>query len=76
LEYTLKQLLSQKDIRLGLIKSREEIDGTLVEQPSGIDYIRAAGTHEREIMRIAQHTEQLRKKEMRHPFPNVAFWIC
>lgn len=63
---TMRQLKSQKDVRLGLIRGREELDGTLVEQLSGIEYIRAAGTHTKEVDRVMQAAEALRAKEIRH----------
>ncbi len=43
---TVRQLVSQKGVRLRLIRSREEMDGTVVEQLGGIDYVRAANTQE------------------------------
>jgi ATP-binding cassette subfamily B protein len=60
------QLVSQKNVRLQLIRSREELDGTVVEQLSGIDYVRVANTHEHEVRKVAGAAEKRRIKEMRH----------
>jgi ATP-binding cassette subfamily B protein len=44
------------------------MDGTVVEQLGGLDYVRAAGTQEREVARVARAAEQRRAKELRHHF--------
>jgi ATP-binding cassette subfamily B protein len=63
---TLRQLASQKDVRLELIRSREEMDGIVVELLNGMDYIRAAHTHDAELQRLSAAIEERRGKEMRH----------
>jgi ATP-binding cassette subfamily B protein len=70
---TVRQLVSQKGVRLTLIRSREAIDGTIVEQLSGIDYVRAANTQQQEIERVALVAEQRRGKELRHHFQMSLF---
>ncbi|HZZ70661.1 MAG TPA: ABC transporter ATP-binding protein [Pirellulales bacterium] len=65
---TLWQLSSQKGVRLALMRDREELDGTVVEQLTGIDYIRAANTHQREVNRVDRSAEALRSKELHHHF--------
>jgi len=60
------QLISQKNVRLQLIRSREELDGTIVEQLGGIDYVRVANTHQQEIRRVAKAAEKRRSRDMRH----------
>jgi ATP-binding cassette subfamily B protein len=60
------QLISQKNVRLQLIRSREELDGTIVEQLSGIDYVRVANTHQHEVRKVAKAAEKRRAKEMNH----------
>ena len=42
---TIRQLLSQKGVRLELLRRCEEIDGTVVENMSGLEYVRAANTY-------------------------------
>ncbi|MHC5540346.1 ABC transporter transmembrane domain-containing protein [Singulisphaera rosea] len=70
---TMWQLLTQKGIRLGLLRTREEMDGTVVEQLGGIDYIRAANTHQAEIARVERTAERKRSKELRHHFEMSLF---
>jgi ATP-binding cassette subfamily B protein len=65
---TVRQLLSQKGIRLHLIHSREVMDGTVVELLGGIDYIRAADTQEYEVRRVWAAAERTRALEQRHHF--------
>lgn len=60
------QLLSQKGIRLSLMRSREELDGTVVEQLSGLDYVRVAHTHAQEVRRVTRVAERRRATEIRH----------
>ncbi|WP_422925323.1 ABC transporter ATP-binding protein [Singulisphaera sp. PoT] len=70
---TIWQLLTQKGVRLGLLRSREEMDGTVVEQLTGIDYVRAAHTHVQEIGRVERAAERRRSKELRHHFEMSLF---
>ena len=70
---TLWQLISQKGIRLSLMRSREGLDGTVVEQLGSLDYIRAANTQAREVERVARVAEERRAKENRHHFQMSLF---
>jgi ATP-binding cassette subfamily B protein len=70
---TIWQLITQKGIRLGLLRSREAMDGTIVEQLSGLDYIRAANTHELEVRRVEKAAERRRATELRHHFEMSLF---
>jgi ATP-binding cassette subfamily B protein len=70
---TVRQLVSQKGVRLELLRSREHMDGTVVEQLSGLDYARAANTHGREVDRVADAAEKMRVKELRHHFQMSLF---
>lgn len=72
---TLRQLSSQKGVRLDLMKSREKIDGTVVEQLAGLDYIRAANTHDFEVARVATVAEGRREMELRHHV-QMSFFTC
>jgi ATP-binding cassette subfamily B protein len=63
---TLRQLASQKGVRLELIRSREDMDGIVVELLGGMDYVRAANTHEDEMRRLDAAVEERRAKELRH----------
>jgi ATP-binding cassette subfamily B protein len=63
---TARQLLSQKDIRLKLNRTREELDGTVVELLGGLDYVRVANTHIQEVKRFAHAAETRRQTELKH----------
>lgn len=63
---TVRQLASQKGVRLALIRSRELMDGTVVELLSGIDYVRAANTQDLETTRVARAAERRRGRELYH----------
>ncbi len=66
LALTLKQLNSQKGIRLQLMRDCENIDGIVVEQLSGIEYIRVADTLGEESSRLGVALEKRRKFELGH----------
>jgi ATP-binding cassette, subfamily B, bacterial len=70
---TVWQLITQKGIRLDLLRIREAMDGTVVEQLAGIDYVRAAHTHSQEIRRVEKAAERRRSKEIRHHFEMSLF---
>ena len=70
---TIWQLTSQKGVRLQLMGNREEMDGMLTEQLTGIDYVRAANTHEHEVRRVTHAAEKRRIKEVRHHFEMSLF---
>jgi ATP-binding cassette subfamily B protein len=67
------QLLSQKGVRLALMRGRESLDATVVEQLGGLDYIRAADTHAREAARVEALAEERRAREARHSFQMSLF---
>jgi ATP-binding cassette, subfamily B, bacterial len=68
LTITALQLMSQKGIRLRIMRSREELDGTVVEQLGGIDFVRAANTIDREVGRVESAAEHRRGTEIKHHF--------
>ncbi len=70
---TLRQIASQKGVRLRLMRGREAIDGVVVELLGGLDFIRAANTEKHELDRIARTTEGLRRIEQSHHFKMAAF---
>jgi ATP-binding cassette subfamily B protein len=51
---------------LELLRGREYLDGTVVEQLSGLDYVRVANTHAQEVNRVARAAEYRRRKELGH----------
>jgi ATP-binding cassette, subfamily B, bacterial len=73
LALTVWQIITQKGIRLDLLRTRERMDGTVVEQLAGIDYVRAAHTHKHEVRRVARAAERRRSKELRHHFEMSLF---
>ncbi len=73
LSITAWQLLSQKGIRLRIMRSREELDGTVVEQLGGIDFVRAANTIDREVSRVELAAEHRRGTEIKHHFEMSLF---
>jgi ATP-binding cassette subfamily B protein len=70
---TVRQLITQKGVRLQLMRSCEEIDGAVVEQFGGMEYVRAADTHALEVQRLARAAEHKRAKEIRHHFEMSLF---
>lgn len=72
---TMWQLVTQKGVRLGLMRSRETMDGTVIEQLGGLDYIRAADTHRQEVERVAGAAEHKRSRELRHHV-EMSFFGC
>lgn len=71
----LKQISSQKGIRVELLESKSQIDGTIVELINGIEVIRICDSVNFEIDRFDQKSEFLRKKEMNH-HKAMAFYDC
>jgi ATP-binding cassette subfamily B protein len=70
---TVWQLITQKGVRRELLRSRELMDGTVIEQLGGMDYIRAANTNRREVGRVEKVAEHRRAKELRHQFEMSLF---
>ena len=62
----LKQIKSQKGIRVELLNSKSEMDGTIVELINGIEVIRICDSLDFEINRFDSKSEFLRAKEMKH----------
>src|SRR3989344_4810747 len=62
----LKQISSQKGIRVSLLRGKEEIDGAVVEMMSGIETIRVANTTLKEVKKVESIAEKLRKIEITH----------
>lgn len=65
---TIRQLRSQKGVRLDLMRDCDEIDGAVVEQLGGAEYIRVAHTYDLEMLRLTQRAETRRKREVRHNY--------
>jgi ATP-binding cassette subfamily B protein len=63
---TIWQVNSQKGVRLALQRAKEGLDGTVVEQLGGLEYIRAANTHALEVSRIKAATGARESREVKH----------
>lgn len=61
-----KQINSQKGIRVELLESKSQMDGTIVELINGIEVIRISDSVDFETSRFNNKSEFLRKKEMKH----------
>ncbi len=62
----LKQVSSQKGIRVSLLRGKEKIDGAVVEMLGGLETVRVLNTTEEEVNKIDVIAEELRKKEIKH----------
>lgn len=62
----LKQISSQKGIRVSLLRSKEEIDGKVVEMMGGLETIRVANTTDVEVKKVEAVSEKIRKIEIKH----------
>ncbi len=72
---TLRQLHSQKDVRLTLMRDCEELDAAVVEQLGGAEYIRVAHTYDKEMLRLFQCANQRRQREGQHHF-HMSLYGC
>ncbi len=70
-----RQISTQKGIRVELMETRADMDGTIVELLGGIETIRTLDSAQTEGARILARSEQLRRKEMRH-HRAMAFYDC
>ncbi len=61
-----KQVASQKGIRISLLRGKEKIDGKVVEMMGGLETIRVANTTDFEIEKVEKVAEKLRKIEIKH----------
>lgn len=70
-----RQINTQKGIRIELMNTKADMDGTMVELLGGIETIRSFDSAQEEGERIGDRSEQLRKKEMKH-HKAMAFYDC
>lgn len=70
-----KQISSQKGIRVELLESKSQMDGTIVELINGIEVIRISDSVDFETNRFNDKSEFLRKKEMKH-HKSMAMYDC
>ncbi|OGG80721.1 hypothetical protein A3A39_00145 [Candidatus Kaiserbacteria bacterium RIFCSPLOWO2_01_FULL_54_13] len=62
----IKQISSQKGIRVSLLRGKEKIDGTVVETLGGIETVRVLSTEKQEVEKVERVAEELRKREIKH----------
>lgn len=60
------QVSSQKGIRVALLRGKEKIDGAVVEMLGGIETVRVLNTENKEVAKVEEVAEGMRKKEIRH----------
>ena len=71
----LRQIGSQKGIRVELLNSKSHMDGTMVELINGIEVIRICDSVNFELNRFNEKSEFLRNKEMKH-HKAMAYYDC
>lgn len=62
----LRQISTQKGIRVELLDTKSAMDGTIVELLNGIEVIRMADSIDLEKKRFDHKSESLRRREMKH----------
>ena len=62
----LRQIITQKGIRVELVEEKSSMDGVVVELINGIEVIRVTNNAENEVQRFVTKSEYLRIKEMKH----------
>lgn len=62
----IKQVSSQKGIRVSLLRGKETIDGKVVEMMGGLETIRVSNTTSAEVEKVEIVAEKLRKIEIKH----------
>ena len=73
---TIWQVTSQKGIRASLQQSKEGLDGTVVEQLGGLEYIRAANTYPLEVARVETAAASRQDRETKHSVAMAQFdWM-
>lgn len=62
----IRQVSSQKGIRVSILRGKEKIDGAVVEMLGGIETIRVLNTQNEEVKKVEIVAEDLRKREIKH----------
>lgn len=71
----LRQISTQKGIRVQLMEEKSAMDGAVIELINGIEVIRVADNANTEVERFDYQSESLRSKEMSH-HKSMAFYDC
>ncbi len=69
----LRQISSQKGIRISLLREKEKIDGKVVESLGGLETVRALNTVDYETNKVEQIAEKIRSKEIKHHLSMALF---
>jgi len=69
----IKQLSSQKGLRVAFLRKQETIDGAVVEMLGGLETVRVANTTGQEVEKVELVAEELRKKEIKHHISMALF---
>jgi ATP-binding cassette subfamily B protein len=73
---TIWQVVSQRTVRDELIQAQEGLDATVVEQLSGLEYIRAANTYGLEAARVRAVSAERGSREVKHGLAMTRFdWM-
>ena len=70
-----RQIMTQRGIRVELLREKSNMDGIMVELINGIEVIRVVDNTKNEINSFADKSEYLREKEMKH-HKAMAFYDC
>src|SRR3989344_1630475 len=68
-----KQISSQKGIRVALLRGKEDIDGKIVETLGGIETVRSLNVSDVEAAKVESVAESLRQKEIKHHLQMALF---
>lgn len=71
----LRQIYTQKGIRVQLMEEKTSMDGAVVELINGIEVIRVTNNASTELKRFDKQSETLRSKEMKH-HKSMALYDC
>lgn len=71
----LRQIYTQKGIRVQLMEEKSSMDGAVVELINGIEVIRVTDNVSTEVVRFDGQSENLRSKEMKH-HKSMALYDC
>lgn len=70
-----RQISTQRGIRVELLETKAEIDGTIVELLNGIEVIRISACVELEKQRFGEKSFYLRQKEIKHHYQMAKYDI-
>jgi ATP-binding cassette subfamily B protein len=73
---TVRQIMSQRRVRVKLLRSSEAIDGSVVELLGGLEYVRAADTADLELDRVRQASHRRMIIEYGHHFKMALFGMA